>query len=63
MRTKKILSAVLAMSLTATAMLGTVAFQASAADQKILTFDLRSEGKNEVKISAEQIAEGDFTVP
>lgn len=63
MRTKKILSAVLAMSLTATAMLGTVAFQASAADQKILTFDLRSEGKNEVRISAEQIAEGDFTVP
>lgn len=63
MRTKKILSAVLAVSLTATSMLGSAMLQASAADQKILTFDLRSEGKNEVKISADQIAEGDFTVP
>lgn len=63
MRTKKILSAVTAMILTATAMLGTGALQASAAEQKTLTFDLRSGGKNEIKVSAEQIAAGDFTVP
>lgn len=63
MRTKKTISAVIALCLTATSMLGTAALQASAADQKILTFDLRSEGKNEVKISADQIAEGDVTIP
>ena len=63
MRTKKILSAVTAMILTATAMLGTGALQASAAEKKTLTFDLRSGGKNEIKVSAEQIAAGDFTVP
>lgn len=63
MRTKKILSAVTAMILTATAMLGTGALQASAAEKKTLTFDLRSNGKNEIKVSAEQIAAGDFTVP
>ncbi len=63
MRTKKVLSAVIAMTVTATAMLGTAAMQASAADQNILTFDLRSNGKNEIKISADQIADGDITVP
>ena len=63
MRTKKLMSAVTAFCLTATAMLGTAAMQASAAENKILTFDLRSDGKNEVKISAEQIAAGDFTIP
>lgn len=63
MRTKRILSAVLACSMTATAMLGTAAFQASAAEKKTLTFDIRSGGKNEVKITADEIAAGDFTVP
>lgn len=62
MRTKKFLSAALAMSMAATAMLSTGAFQASAADSK-LTFDIRSEGKNEIHISAADIAAGDFTVP
>lgn len=63
MRTKRILSAVLACSMTATAMLGSAAFQASAAEKKTLTFDIRSDGKNEVKITADDIASGDFTIP
>ncbi len=63
MRTKKILSAVMAFSMTATAMLGSAAFEASAADKKTLTFDFRSDGKNAVTISAAEIAAGDFTVP
>lgn len=62
MRTKKILSAALAMSMAASAMLSSGAFQASAADSK-LTFDIRSGGKNEIHISAADIAAGDYTVP
>ena len=53
MRTKKLMSAVTAFCLTATAMLGTAAMQASAAENKILTCDLRSDGKNEVVIYLE----------
>ena len=63
MRTKKFLSAVTALTLTATAMLGSAAFEASAADAKTLTFDFRSGGKNAVTISAAEIAAGDYTVP
>ena len=63
MRTKKLMSAVTAFCMTATAMLSSAALEASAAEKKTLTFDIRSGGKNEVKISAADIAAGDFTVP
>lgn len=61
MRTKKLMSAVLAFSMTASAVLGSAAFTASA--ESTLTFDIRSGGKNEITISAEDIAAGDYTVP
>ena len=63
MRTRKIISAVTALTLTATAMLGTGAFSVSAADGSTLTFDIQSGKKNEIHISAEDIAKGDCTVP
>ena len=63
MRTRKIISAVTALTLTATAMLGTGAFSVSAADGSTLTFDIQSGKKNEIHISAEDIAKGDYTVP
>ncbi|MCQ2416871.1 MAG: Ig-like domain-containing protein [Oscillospiraceae bacterium] len=59
---KKAMSAILSLTLTATSLLGTAAFQASAADAE-LTFDIRSGESNEIVITAEQIANGDFTVP
>ncbi|MBQ8921582.1 MAG: Ig-like domain-containing protein [Oscillospiraceae bacterium] len=62
MRFKKLLSALLAGSMTATALLGAGAMPA-AAEGEILTFDFQSNGSNEVVISAEQIAEGDVAVP
>ena len=52
MRTRKIISAVTALTLTATAMLGTGAFSVSAADGSTLTFDIQSGKKNEIHISA-----------
>lgn len=61
MRTKKLMSAVLAFSMTASAMLGSAAFTVSA--ENTLTFDIRSGGENAVTISAEDIAAGDYTVP
>lgn len=61
MRMKKLMSAVLAFSMTASAMLGSAAFTASA--ESTLTFDIRSGGENAVTISAEDIAAGDYTVP
>ena len=62
MRFKKLLSAVLAGSMTASVMLVSAATPISAADEK-LTFDLRSNGENTVTVSADRIAAGDVTVP
>lgn len=63
MRTRKFFSAVTALTMTATALLGTGMFSVSAADGSTLTFDIQSGKKNEIHISAEEIAKGDYTVP
>lgn len=63
MRIKKFMAAVLAGSMAASAMFCTSVFQASAEDEQVLTFDIRSAGGNNVTISAEDIAAGDVTVP
>ncbi len=63
MRIKKSLSAAVAACLTVSAMFGTGAFQASAADEKTLTFDIRSNGKNEIVISSSELEAGDITIP
>ena len=62
MHTKKIITAAFAMCLAATALCSTGAVSAAAADSQ-LTFDIRSGGKNEINISAADIAAGDFTIP
>ena len=62
MRIKKILAAAGALSMTASTLLGTAAFHVSAADQT-LKFDIRSGESNDITISAEDIAAGDYTVP
>ena len=62
MRFKKLMSAVIAGSMTASVMLSSAVFQTAAADET-LTFDFRSNGKNTVSITAEEIAAGDVSVP
>ena len=63
MQMKKLYSAVLASCLAAGSVLSTGAFQAAAAEAPTLTFDFRSEGKNNVSIKAEDIAARDISVP
>ncbi len=63
MQMKKLFSAALASCLTAGSMLGTGAFQSAAAADPALTFDIRSDGKNEITIKAEDIAARDISVP
>ena len=62
MRFKKLLSAALAGSMAASAMLVSAAFPTYAADEK-LTFDIRSNDSNTVSVTANEIAAGDVTVP
>ena len=61
MRIKKLMAAVLAAGMTATAMFSTPA--SALVTETNLKFDIRSSGKNEVSITADQIAAGDITVP
>ena len=65
MRFQKLISAVTAGSLLASSLLttGTVTAVTSAADENTLVFDLQSDGKNQVAITAEQIAESNVSVP
>ena len=62
MRFQKILSAILAGSMTATALFGSGVIPASAEGEQ-LTFDIRSGGSNEVVVSAETLADGDYSIP
>lgn len=63
MQTKKLCSAFTAAILAAGSLLGTGAFPSAAAEAPILTFDIRSDGKNVVSIKAEDIAARDISVP
>lgn len=63
MHMRKTLSAVLSLCLTASALCGTASFPSLAAEAPQLVFDIRSEGKNEIVLSADQLKEGDVTVP
>lgn len=63
MHMKKTLSAVLSLCLTASALYGTTAFSSFAAETPQLVFDIRSEGKNEIVLSADQLKDSDVTIP
>ena len=63
MQMKKFCSAFTAACLTAGALLGTGAFPSAAAEAPVLTFDIRSDGKNAVSIKAADIAARDISVP
>ena len=60
---RKTLSAVLSLCLTASALCGTAAFPSYAAEAPQLVFDIRSEGKNEIVLTADQLKDSDVTLP
>ena len=63
MQMKKLISAVLASCLSTGSLLSTAALLPAAAADPVLTFEFRSEGKNEITIKAADIAARDITVP
>ena len=62
MHLKNLMSAGVALCMTATSLIGAGILNASAAGE-LLTFDIRSGGKNAVTVSAKELATGAYTVP
>ncbi len=62
MRFSKLVSAITAMSLCSTVLVGTTTMSAVAADET-LTFEFQSNGQNQVELTTEEVAAGDVTLP